>query len=132
MSRKRRRTPSWSEEEEDEERAFSYSDDDASSANVTPNNPKEELHPIGHYIDDREEMIEQARFKGDLKYLSATFVRRLASLCQVFSVIKGAKLKAMLTSSLKDLDKRELKALCLEELEGMSKRRIRCILKGER
>ena len=66
-----------------------------------------ELHPLGYYINDREMMIEQ-----------------------VFSVIKGAKLKAMLTSNLKGLEMAELKDLCLEQLEGMSKKRIRYILAG--
>ena len=62
-----------------------------------------EVHPIVYYIDDRAEMIEQ-----------------------VFSVVTGAKLKAMLTGSgLKDVPVGELKKLCLEQLEGMSKKRIR-------
>ena len=69
-----------------------------------------ELHPISHYIetDDREEML-----------------------IQVFKVIRGPKLRAMLTSVLKDIDLTELKLLCLEQLEGMSKTRIRAILAGE-
>ena len=66
-----------------------------------------ELHSIGHYLKDREEMINQ-----------------------VFSVIKGAKLEAMLSSTLKGLDKDQLKTLCLEQLEGMSRKRIKCILAG--
>ena len=66
-----------------------------------------ELLPIGHYLKDREEMINQ-----------------------VFSVIKGAKLAAMLTSSLRELELEELKTLCLDQLEGMSKKRIKCILAG--
>ena len=69
-----------------------------------------ELNPISHYldIDDREEML-----------------------IQVFKVIRGPKLRAMLTSVLKDIDLTELKLLCLEQLEGMSKTRIRAILAGE-
>ena len=49
---------------------------------------------------------------------------------QVFKVIKGRKLRAMLTSGLRDLDAKELKSLCLTQLEGMSKRRIKYILAG--
>ena len=49
---------------------------------------------------------------------------------QVFKVIKGRKLRAMLTSGLRDLDTKELKSLCLTQLEGMSKRRIKYILAG--
>ena len=47
-------------------------------------------------------------------------------------MIRGAKLQAMLTSALRDLDVAELKSLCLEQLEGMSRKRIKCILKGEK
>ena len=60
-----------------------------------------------YYINDRAEMIEQ-----------------------IFSVIKGAKLKAMLTSTLRDIPLEELKTLCLEQLEGMSKKRIRYLIAG--
>jgi len=66
-----------------------------------------ELHPMGYYINDREEMINQ-----------------------VFKVIKGPKLRAMLTSGLRDLDIKELKARCLTQLEGMSKKRIKWLLAG--
>ena len=66
-----------------------------------------DLHPLNHYLNDREEMINQ-----------------------VFKVIKGRKLRAMLTSGLRDLDTKELKSLCLTQLEGMSKRRIKYILAG--
>ena len=50
---------------------------------------------------------------------------------QIFSVIKGAKLKAMLTSSLRDIPLEELKTLCLEQVEGMSKKRIRYLIAGK-
>lgn len=69
---------------------------------------EKELHPLSHYLNDREEMINQ-----------------------VFKVIEGPKLKAMLTSGLRDLDLKELKALCLTQLEGMSKKRIKFILVGK-
>ncbi len=45
-------------------------------------------------------------------------------------VIKGPKLRAMLTSVLKDLDPEDLKELCLNQLMGMSRKRIKCILRG--
>merc|ERR1739848_500841 len=66
-----------------------------------------ELHPLSYYLNDREEMINQ-----------------------VFKVIKGPKLKAMLTSGLRDLSVNELKDLCQTQLEGMSKKRIKYILAG--
>ena len=49
---------------------------------------------------------------------------------QIFSVIKGAKLKAMLSSTLRDIPVEELKTLCQEQLEGMSKKRIRYLIAG--
>ena len=60
---------------------------------------QKELHPISHYANDREEMINQ-----------------------VFSVIQGKKLKSMLPPFLADLDIDEVKALCLEQVNvGMSR-----------
>jgi hypothetical protein len=56
------------------------------------------MFPIGHYINDKEEMITQ-----------------------VFSVIRGRKLRAMLPPFLADIELDDLKALCLEQLMGMSK-----------
>ena len=50
---------------------------------------------------------------------------------QVFSVIKGAKLRAMTTSVLKDIEFKELKSLCLDQLLGMSKKRIKYLIAGE-
>ena len=53
-----------------------------------------EMYPISHYVNDREEMINQ-----------------------VFSVIKGKKLRSMLPPFLADLDIDEVKALCLEQVK---------------
>ena len=58
---------------------------------------QKELHPISHYANDREEMINQ-----------------------VFSVIQGKKLKSMLPPFLADLDVDEVKALCLEQVMDLS------------
>lgn len=68
-----------------------------------------ELHPIGYFINDREAMLNE-----------------------VLSVVKGAKFKAMLTSTLRNVDPDKLKRLLLEQLEGMSKKRIKYVLAGER
>lgn len=67
----------------------------------------EEMHPIGYYINDREEMINQ-----------------------MFSVIKPDKLRAMLPPILKESSVDELKAYCLDELLGMSSKRINSVLEG--
>lgn len=67
-----------------------------------------ELHPIGYFINDREAMLNE-----------------------VLSVVKGAKFKAMLTSTLRNVDPDKLKRLLLEQLEGMSKKRIKYVLAGQ-
>lgn len=79
-----------------------------SSSDESDMDLQKEMYPISHYINDREEMINQ-----------------------VFSVIKGAKLKSMLPPFLVDLELDELKGLCLEQLIGMSKKRISCVLAGQ-
>ena len=45
-------------------------------------------------------------------------------------MIKGNKLRAMMTSQLRDLDMDTLKTLCFEQLEGMSRKRILHIIAG--
>merc|ERR1719402_539613 len=50
---------------------------------------------------------------------------------QVFSVIKGRKLRSMLPPFLVDLELDELKALCLEQLMGMSRQRVKHVLDGK-
>ena len=80
----------------------SRSSSESSSGNGSDVDLSKELNSIGHYINDKEEMIRQ-----------------------VFSVIKGKKLRAMLPPFLADLDIEDVKALCLEQLMGMSKQRIR-------
>ena len=77
----------------------SRSSSESSSGNGSDVDLSKELNSIGHYINDKEEMIRQ-----------------------VFSVIKGKKL---LPPFLADLNIEEVKALCLEQLMGMSKQRIR-------
>ncbi len=106
MTRRRSSRRTYSRSEDD---GGSYSDASSSLADhhSSSSSSKKDLQPISSYINDRPEMIEQ-----------------------VFSVIRGAKLRAMLTSTLRDVGMSELKRLCLEELEGMSKKRIKCILKG--
>merc|ERR1711874_932766 len=69
---------------------------------------EKELYPISHYINDREEMITQ-----------------------VFSVLKGKKLKSMLPPFLVDMDIEQLKSLCSDQLIGMSKKRIQCVIAGK-
>merc|ERR1712058_33882 len=67
-----------------------------------------EMYPISHYVNDREEMINQ-----------------------VFKVIQGKKLRSMLPPFLAEMDVDEVKALCLEQLIGMSKKRVLCTIAGQ-
>lgn len=64
-----------------------------------------ELKPIGGYLNDRLLMLEQ-----------------------MFHSLKVKKICAMLPEILKDMDVDELKRLCVEQLEVMSKKRIKRIL----
>merc|ERR1711915_199555 len=79
-----------------------------SSSDDSDTDLNKEMYPISHYVNDREEMINQ-----------------------VFSVIKGKKLRSMPPPFLADLDIDEVKALCLEQLIGMSKKRVLCTISGQ-
>ncbi|RZF47214.1 hypothetical protein LSTR_LSTR004923 [Laodelphax striatellus] len=70
-------------------------------------NMNQELHPISHYINDREEMIKQ-----------------------MFNVVSERQLMKMLPPELKGMSVEELQADCLIQLVGMSKKRIMAILEG--
>lgn len=52
-------------------------------------------------------------------------------LCIACIFIRGSKLQAMLTSQLRGIELSILKKMCLEQLEGMSKKRIIAILNGK-
>lgn len=66
-----------------------------------------ELYSIGHYINNKEELVNQ-----------------------LFSVIKSNDLKALLPACLKNYSVSELKHLCLHHLQLMSQKRILNILQG--
>ncbi|XP_067135428.1 caspase activity and apoptosis inhibitor 1-like [Centruroides vittatus] len=66
-----------------------------------------ELYSIGHYINNKEELVNQ-----------------------LFSVIKSNDLKALLPPCLKNYSVSELKHLCLHHLQLMSQKRILNILQG--
>ena len=70
-----------------------------------------EMYPISHYVNDREEMINQVDF--GFHYFNR--IHKVFFL-KVFSVIKGAKLKSMLPPFLVDLELDDLKGLCLEQV----------------
>jgi len=67
-----------------------------------------ELHPLSHYVKDRQVLSEI-----------------------LFSIVKGTKLTAMLPDILKDIPLEELKQKCFSHLEVMSSKRIIHIITGE-
>ena len=67
-----------------------------------------ELHPIGHYVKDRQGLCDM-----------------------LFNIVKGAKLAAMLPDILKDMPMDVLRQKCFSHLEVMSSKRISHILAGE-
>eukprot|EP00092_Neocalanus_flemingeri_P029154 GFUD01031643.1.p1 GENE.GFUD01031643.1~~GFUD01031643.1.p1 ORF type:complete len:1246 (+),score=549.28 GFUD01031643.1:40-3777(+) len=107
LKKKEMKRKKLKEKKRNRHRAKSDSSSDSSSDDSDMDLQKE-MYPISHYVNDREEMLNQ-----------------------VFSVIKGKKLKSMLPPFLVDLDPSELKGLCLEQLIGMSKKRISCVLAGQ-
>lgn len=69
---------------------------------------EKDVHPISYYVKDRENLLEQ-----------------------MFHCVKGHSLKRALPEVLKELPLDELKRRCMEQLEVMSKKRIRRILAGD-
>ncbi|KAK3787302.1 hypothetical protein RRG08_056023 [Elysia crispata] len=69
---------------------------------------KRELRPLGDFIKDRPAMIRE-----------------------MFRAVRGASLSRALPDLLKSIPLEELTLLCQEQLEVMSKKRIRRILAGE-
>lgn len=67
-----------------------------------------ELYPIGYYLSDRAEMVEQ-----------------------MFGVLSKDKILSMLPPVLKEIQWRDLKAHCLEQLNSMSEKQIIKILEGK-
>lgn len=67
-----------------------------------------ELYPIGHFISDRAEMVEQ-----------------------MFGVLTKDKIQSMLPPVLKEIDWKDLKTQCLEQLNSMSEKQIFHVLEGK-
>ncbi|XP_064624747.1 glutamic acid-rich protein-like [Lineus longissimus] len=86
----------------------SKKDDYDSDSDYSDLDLSKDVKPIGAYIRDREDMIEQ-----------------------MFKAVKGPTLKGMIPDILKKVEISDLKKLCLEHLEVMSKKRIRKILNGQ-
>ncbi|CAF0830375.1 unnamed protein product [Didymodactylos carnosus] len=81
----------------------SDNDSDGSMLNLN-----EELKSIGYYVKDRERMLSE-----------------------MFRCVRGTKLQAMLPEVLKNRLLDEIKAKCLDQLDIMSKKRIRAILHAQ-
>lgn len=84
------------------------SKDDGNESDAGNLDLNQEMYSLAHYISDQEELVNQ-----------------------MFSIIKGPKLEAMLPPILRSIPLHELKSLCLHELRGMSKKRILCIINGQ-
>ncbi|XP_068244480.1 myb-like protein X [Palaemon carinicauda] len=84
------------------------SKDDGTESEADNLDLKQEIFSLSHYISDQEELVNQ-----------------------MFSIIKGPKLEAMLPPMLRSIPLIELKNLCLHELRGMSKKRIICTMNGQ-
>ncbi|XP_064113710.1 uncharacterized protein LOC135220499 [Macrobrachium nipponense] len=82
--------------------------DDGNESDAGNLDLNQEMYSLAHYISDQEELVNQ-----------------------MFSIIKGPKLEAMLPPILRSIPLHELKSLCLHELRGMSKKRIICIINGQ-
>lgn len=67
-----------------------------------------ELYPIGHYLSDRAEMVEQ-----------------------MFGILKKDKIQSMLPPILKEIQWPDLKTHCLDQLNSMSEKQIIRILEGK-
>ncbi|XP_035699925.1 caspase activity and apoptosis inhibitor 1-like isoform X1 [Branchiostoma floridae] len=88
------------------------------------------------HTEDRErlENDEDAEWMDlslDLQSIGAYIKNRDQMLDEMFKTIKGEKLKSMLPEVMKKCTLEELRTLCLDQLEVMSKKRIQHILAGE-
>lgn len=84
-------------------RASDDNDSDSSMLDL-----REDLRPISAYVRDRERLLEE-----------------------MFRCVKGQKLRAMLPDILKNLPFEKLRSKCIEVLDIMSKKRIRCLLEDK-
>lgn len=69
---------------------------------------EKEIHPIGYYVKDRKKLLEE-----------------------MFHCVRGQSMNRALPDVLKELPLDDLKRRCMEQLEVMSKKRIRRILAGD-
>uniref|UniRef100_A0A8D8PU76 Caspase activity and apoptosis inhibitor 1 n=1 Tax=Cacopsylla melanoneura TaxID=428564 RepID=A0A8D8PU76_9HEMI len=71
-------------------------------------NTEFEIHPLSYYLDNREDLVQH-----------------------MFATIKGSKLKRMIPPALRHLTSEELKADCLIQILGLSKKRILYTIDGK-
>ncbi|XP_023336267.1 trichohyalin [Eurytemora carolleeae] len=108
--KEKRRKKAKDVEREKEKKRAKYKSESSSSSDSDGSDMDldKEIFPISHYINDRDEMINQ-----------------------VFKTINGSKLRSMLPPALVDLDEDDIKTICLDQLIGMSKRRLQHVLAGQ-
>ncbi|XP_026478769.1 claspin [Ctenocephalides felis] len=73
---------------------------------------------------------EEKTANNELKELSFYVDDRVALMQQVFMTIKPKKLKSMAPDCLKDLEIAQIKELCLDEVLGISTKRLKSIIQG--
>ncbi|XP_002734497.1 caspase activity and apoptosis inhibitor 1-like [Saccoglossus kowalevskii] len=96
-------------------------------------NPEKELKPIGGYIKNREEMLKHV-FKcvGGEKLQSMLLISsRLDYTLVDWTIFWYTELQSGRLNYILNCPLAELKTLCLDQLEVMSKKRIRCVLDGQ-
>ncbi|XP_059174992.1 caspase activity and apoptosis inhibitor 1-like [Physella acuta] len=92
---------------------------------------KKKLKKTGKKIVLPEDEDSDLDLKKELKPISAYIKDRPAMIREMFRAVRGASLHRALPDLLKSIPRDELEQLCLEQLEVMSKKRIRRIMAGE-
>ncbi|XP_012946204.1 caspase activity and apoptosis inhibitor 1 [Aplysia californica] len=92
---------------------------------------KKKLKKTGKKVSLPEDEDSDLDLKKELQPISAFVKSRASMVEEMFHAVRGASLQRALPDLLKSVPLEELKQLCLEQLEVMSKKRIRRILAGE-
>ncbi|BFZ16889.1 hypothetical protein BsWGS_19928 [Bradybaena similaris] len=92
---------------------------------------KKKVKKTGKRVALPEDEDSDLDLKKELKPISAFVKNRPVMIDEMFRAVRGASLQRALPDLLKSIPLEELKLLCLEQLEVMSKKRIRRILAGE-
>lgn len=113
-SKKRKRKHSDVDEKSEEEQhsvsshgSSGHSDDDKQECTDGENELALDIKPLTEYVDDRKELNNE-----------------------LFKIMGRKQMKKLLPKSIKKMDVEELKSRCLDQLEGISKRRLLKLIDG--